>query len=43
MYQIEFTKGAIKQLNKLPSNIKERINAKILDLAIEPCPDELKK
>ncbi|MBD2489833.1 type II toxin-antitoxin system RelE/ParE family toxin [Aulosira sp. FACHB-615] len=31
MYQVELTKGAIKQLNKLPNNIKERIDAKILD------------
>jgi len=43
MYQIELTKGAIKQLNKLPTNIKERIEAQILDLAIEPRPDGVKK
>lgn len=43
MYQIEFTKGATKQLNKLPNNIKERIDAKILDLALEPRPDGVKK
>ncbi|MEH2192988.1 MAG: type II toxin-antitoxin system RelE/ParE family toxin [Nostoc sp.] len=43
MYQIEFTKGAIKQLNKLPINIKERIDVRILDLATEPRPDGVKK
>ncbi len=43
MYQIELTKSATKQLSKLPSNIKERINARILDLAIEPRPDGVKK
>ncbi|WGV26103.1 type II toxin-antitoxin system RelE family toxin [Halotia branconii] len=43
MYQIELTKSATKQLNKLPSNIKERIDARILDLAIEPRPDKVKK
>ncbi|MBE9210216.1 type II toxin-antitoxin system RelE/ParE family toxin [Nostoc sp. LEGE 06077] len=43
MYQVELTNGAIKQLNKLPNNIKERIDAKILDLAIEPRPNGVKK
>ncbi|MBH8555133.1 type II toxin-antitoxin system RelE/ParE family toxin [Nostocaceae cyanobacterium CENA357] len=43
MYQIELTKSATKQLNKLPINIKERIDARILDLAIEPRPDGVKK
>ncbi len=43
MYQIEFTKGATKQLNKLPTNIKERIDIIILDLATEPRPDGVKK
>ena len=43
MYQIEFTKGAIKQLNKLPKNIKERIDVRILDLSTEPRPDGVKK
>lgn len=43
MYQIEFTKGAIKQLNKLPSNIKNRIDSKILNLSIEPRPNGVKK
>ncbi|MEH2160902.1 MAG: type II toxin-antitoxin system RelE/ParE family toxin [Nostoc sp.] len=43
MYEIEFTKGAIKQLNKLPINIKNRIDSKILTLAIEPRPNGVKK
>ncbi|MEH1864636.1 MAG: type II toxin-antitoxin system RelE/ParE family toxin [Nostoc sp.] len=43
MYQIEFTKGAIKQLNKLPSNIKNRIDSKILNLSTEPRPNGVKK
>ncbi len=43
MYQIELTKSAAKQLNKLPSNIKECIDARILDLAIKPRPDGVKK
>lgn len=43
LYQIEFTKSAIKQLNKLPNNIKERIDTRILDLATEPRPTGVKK
>ncbi len=43
MYQIEFTKKATKQLNKLPNSTKERIDAAILDLAIEPRPPGVKK
>lgn len=43
MYQIEFTKGATKQLNKLPINIKNRIDSKILTLAIEPRPNRVPK
>ena len=43
MYQIEFTKSATKQLNKLPTNIKERIDARILDLGTKPRPDGVKK
>ncbi|MEH1796564.1 MULTISPECIES: type II toxin-antitoxin system RelE family toxin [unclassified Nostoc] len=43
MYQIEFTKGATKQLNKLPINIKNRIDSKILTLAIEPRPNGVTK
>ncbi|MBW4631757.1 MAG: type II toxin-antitoxin system RelE/ParE family toxin [Iphinoe sp. HA4291-MV1] len=42
-YQIEFTKGVIKQLKKLPANIKERIEIKVQELAIEPRPNGVKK
>jgi mRNA interferase RelE/StbE len=43
IYQIEFTKGALKQLKKLPTDIKERIDSKILELADEPRPSGVKK
>jgi mRNA interferase RelE/StbE len=42
-YKIEFTKGANKQLKKLPTDIKERIDSKIEELAIEPRPVGVKK
>ncbi|UKO96300.1 type II toxin-antitoxin system RelE family toxin [Nostoc sp. UHCC 0870] len=42
-YQIEFTKGANKQLKKLPSDIKERIDLRIQELAIDPRPNGVKK
>ncbi|MEM1394977.1 MAG: type II toxin-antitoxin system RelE/ParE family toxin [Cyanobacteria bacterium P01_H01_bin.150] len=42
-YQVEFTKGALKQLKKLPKDIKERIDTKIQELAIEPRPNGVKK
>ncbi len=42
-YQIQFSKGAAKQIKKLPADIKERIDKKILDLAIEPRPNSVKK
>ncbi|OUL25822.1 addiction module toxin RelE [Nostoc sp. T09] len=42
-YQIRFSRGAIKQLKKLPTDIKERIDSKILNLAIEPRPIGVKK
>ncbi|MDK2409582.1 type II toxin-antitoxin system RelE/ParE family toxin [Aphanizomenon sp. PH219] len=42
-YQIEFTKGAVKQLKKLPTDIRERIDLRIQELAIEPRPDGVKK
>ncbi|MUG91205.1 type II toxin-antitoxin system RelE/ParE family toxin [Scytonema sp. UIC 10036] len=38
-YQIDFSRKATKQLNKLPSDIKERIEAKILELADNPRPN----
>ncbi|MHC5670725.1 type II toxin-antitoxin system RelE family toxin [Nostoc sp.] len=42
-YRIEFIKGANKQLKKLPTDIKERIDSKIEELAIEPRPVGVKK
>ena len=42
-YKIEFTKGAVKQLKKLPPDIRERIELKIQDLAVNPRPDGVKK
>jgi mRNA interferase RelE/StbE len=42
-YQIEFTKGAVKELKKLPTEIRERIDLKIQELAVEPRPDGVKK
>ena len=42
-YQIEFTKGAVKQLKKLPVEIRERIDLKIQELAVNPRPDGVKK
>jgi mRNA interferase RelE/StbE len=43
MYQIEFTKKATKQLNKLQNNIKECIDARVLELATDPRPPGVKK
>ena len=42
-YEIIFSKGATKQLSKLPQKIQDRIQSKIDDLAIEPRPDGVKK
>ncbi|MEA5564046.1 type II toxin-antitoxin system RelE/ParE family toxin [Anabaena sp. UHCC 0399] len=42
-YQIEFTEGANKQLKKLPSDIKERIDLRIQELAIDPSSHGVKK
>jgi mRNA interferase RelE/StbE len=42
-YQIQFTKGVLRQLKKLRLDVKERIEAKIQDLAIEPRPNGVKK
>jgi mRNA interferase RelE/StbE len=42
-YQVEFTKVASKQFKKLPQDVKERINLKIQELAIEPRPNGVKK
>jgi mRNA interferase RelE/StbE len=43
IYQIEISKGALKQLKKLSPELQERIQLKIDDLAIEPRPDGVKK
>jgi mRNA interferase RelE/StbE len=42
-YKVEILKGALKQLKKLPSELQERIQVKIDDLAIEPRPNGVKK
>ncbi|MBS3027683.1 MAG: type II toxin-antitoxin system RelE/ParE family toxin [Dolichospermum sp. DET50] len=42
-YQIELTRGAVKQLKKLPIDIRERIDLKIQELSVEPRPDGVKK
>lgn len=42
-YQVEISKGALKQLKKLSPELQERIQAKIDYLAIEPRPDGVKK
>lgn len=43
MYQIEFTKGATRELNKLPTDIKNRIDLKIMNLTVDPRPSGVKK
>lgn len=42
-YEIIFTKGAKKQLGKLPLDVQQRIQVKINDLGIEPRPSGVKK
>ena len=42
-YKVEILRGALKQLKKIPSELEERIQIKIDDLATEPCPNEVKK
>lgn len=42
-YKVEILKGALKQLKKLSSELQERIQIKIDDLAIEPRPNGVKK
>lgn len=42
-YQVIFSRGALKQLSKLPLDIQERIQIKIDELAIEPRPNGVKK
>lgn len=42
-YRVEFTKQAIKQLNALPMQEKQRLESKIDALASEPRPLGVKK
>lgn len=42
-YKVEFSKGAKKQLGKLPLDVQQRIQTKISELAIEPRPNGVKK
>ncbi|NEU75138.1 type II toxin-antitoxin system RelE/ParE family toxin [Hassallia byssoidea VB512170] len=42
-YKVEISKGASKQLKKLSSELQERIQVKIDDLATELRPNEVKK
>jgi mRNA interferase RelE/StbE len=42
-YEVKFSKGAKKQLRKLPLDVQERIQTKINSLAIEPRPSGVKK
>ncbi|KYC39106.1 addiction module toxin RelE [Scytonema hofmannii PCC 7110] len=42
-YKVKFTKGAKKQLRKLPLDVQKRIQARVNDLKIEPRPDGVKK
>ncbi|MDZ8110601.1 MAG: type II toxin-antitoxin system RelE/ParE family toxin [Nostoc sp. DedQUE12a] len=42
-YQVIFSKAALKQFNKLSSDLQERIKIKINELAIEPRPNGVKK
>lgn len=42
-YSVDFSKVARKQFKKLPSDVQERIQNKINELAIEPRPNGVKK
>ncbi|MBC6429731.1 type II toxin-antitoxin system RelE/ParE family toxin [Nostoc sp. HG1] len=42
-YQIEISNSAVKQLKKLSTDIRDRINEKILDLAENPRPSGVVK
>lgn len=42
-YQVIFSKGALKQFKKLSSDLQERIQTHIDELAIEPRPNGVKK
>lgn len=42
-YEVEFSKGALKQFNKLSPELQERIQTKIDELAENPRPDGVAK
>ncbi|MEH2213409.1 type II toxin-antitoxin system RelE family toxin [Nostoc sp.] len=42
-YKVEILRSALKQLKKIPSELQERIQIKIDDLATEPRPNGVKK
>lgn len=42
-YKVEILRGVLKQLKKIPSELQERIQIKIDDLATEPRPNGVKK
>lgn len=42
-YQVIFSRGALKQLSKLPLGLQVRIQTKVDELAIEPRPNGVKK
>ncbi|MFN6515434.1 MAG: type II toxin-antitoxin system RelE family toxin [Nostoc sp. CreGUA01] len=42
-YQVIFSKAALKQFNKLSSDLEERLKTKINELATEPRPNGVKK
>jgi mRNA interferase RelE/StbE len=43
IYEVEFAKGARKQLKKLSQDLQDRIQSRIDELAVEPRPDGVKK
>ncbi len=43
LYRIEFAKSAVKQLAKLPQNIRQRVSDRIETLAVAPRPAGCKK
>lgn len=42
-YEVRYSKGALKQFNKLSSELQERIQTKIDELADNPRPDGVTK
>jgi mRNA interferase RelE/StbE len=42
-YEVKFSRGALKQINKLSPEIQIRIQVRIDNLAIQPRPDGVKK